>query len=466
MAVESQSENVFDAQHRALTFGLILGITLFAFENLAIITVAPRIAEALNGIKLYGWIFTGFLLASLFSTVLGGEWADQYGPSRSLTVGLLFFGIGLLLSGFASTMPLLILGRVVQGLGGGAIITALYAALNLAYTDALRPRMVALMSSAWVVPALLGPALAGFLAELFSWRVLFWGIVPLLLLVAFLTFPAFHHLERRGSSPNLGHTNQSRLPFALGLVLGTGLLLLGFTVSSTMLAVLMSVGGAVIAFSSLRKLVPKGTFVLASGLPALIAARGLAFAAFVGIESFLALMLSDIHGFSSALTGAVIAVGTISWTLGAWLQDRLDKKDKSTRTMRIVLGTVILLVGSSLQILVLFTTYWTLPLAILGWLVAGVGVGLAHSTISVLAFSLAPQGEEGSVSSALQLADQFTSALSTGLGGALLAFAISSGLGEQLGIFFAFAVSGVLGVVSIVAAYRVGGRALSVVTPN
>jgi MFS family permease len=201
-------------------------------------------------------------------------------------------------------------------------------------------------------------------------------------------------------------------------------------------------------------------------LPALIAARGLAFAAFVGIESFLALMLSDIHGFSSALTGAVIAVGTISWTLGAWLQDRLDKKDKSTRTMRIVLGTVILLVGSSLQILVLFTTYWTLPLAILGWLVAGVGVGLAHSTISVLAFSLAPQGEEGSVSSALQLADQFTSALSTGLGGALLAFAISSGLGEQLGIFFAFAVSGVLGVVSIVAAYRVGGRALSVVTPN
>jgi MFS family permease len=240
---EAKPASVFDQDHRALTFGLVLGITLFAFENLAIITIAPRIAEALDGIKLYGWIFTGFLLASLFSTVLGGEWADQYGPSRSLTVGLLFFGIGLLLSGFASTMPLLILGRVVQGLGGGAIITALYAALNLAYTDALRPRMVALMSSAWVVPALLGPALAGFLAELFSWRVLFWGIVPLLLLVAFLTFPAFHHLERRGSSPNLGHTNQSRLPFALGLVLGTGLLLLGFTVSSTMLAVLMSVGG-------------------------------------------------------------------------------------------------------------------------------------------------------------------------------------------------------------------------------
>ncbi len=452
-----QKAHVFDSKHRALTFGLILGITLFAFENLAIITVAPNIAEALNGIKLYGWIFTGFLLASLFSTVLGGEWADKFGASRPLTIGLSLFGVGLLLSGFAPTMQLLILGRVVQGLGGGAIITALYAALNLAYSDALRPRMVALMSSAWVVPALLGPALAGFLAELLSWRVLFWGIVPLLLLVAFLTFPAFRHLEPRGL-----HSKQSRLPFALGLVSGTGLLLLGFTVSSRVLVVLMVLAGGVLAFSSLRYLVPKGTLTLASGLPALIATRGLSFATFVGIESFLALMLSHIHGFSSALTGVVIAVGTISWTLGTWWQDRLEKNSTSTRQQRIVWGTFILLLGSGLQIVVLFTPYLSLPLSILGWFFAGVGIGLAHSTISVSAFVLAPEGEEGSVSAGLQLADQFSSALCTGLGGALLAFAISSGFGERFGIFLAFAVSSALGIFSIVAAWRVGAKAVAV----
>lgn len=451
--VESKQEHVFDNKHRGLTLGLVLGITLFAFENLAIITIAPQIAEALKGITLYGWIFTGFLLASLFSTVLGGEWADKYGASRPLLLGLILFGVGLLLSGFAPNMVLLILGRVVQGLGGGAIITALYAALNLAYSDALRPRMIALMSSAWVVPALLGPALAGFIAEAFSWRILFWGIVPLLIVVAVLTLPAFQKLERQSSSPQ-----QSRLPSALGLVLGTGLLLLGFTISSTILVVVMVLSGGVIAFSSLRHLVPNGTFTLASGLPALIATRGLSFAAFVGIEAFLALMLAEIHDFSSALTGAVIAVGTISWTLGTWVQDRLDKKGSSSRPLRIMWGTAILLVGLGFQIFVLLTPYLPLPLTITGWLIAGVGVGLAHSTISVLAFSLAPQGEEGSVSASLQLADQFTSALGTGLGGALLALAVSTGWGEKYGIFLAFVLSGVLGLLSIVAAYRVTGN--------
>jgi MFS family permease len=445
-------QHVLDNQHRGLTLGLVLGITLFAFENLAIITIAPDIAEALNGITLYGWIFTGFLLASLFSTVLGGEWADKYGPSRPLLIGLILFGIGLLLSGFAPNMFLLILGRIVQGLGGGAIITALYAALNLAYSDALRPRMIALMSSAWVVPALLGPALAGFIAEVLSWRILFWGIVPLLLVVAVLTLPAFRQLEKKDSSPK-----ESRLPSALGLVLGTGLLLLGFTLSTTILVIVMVLSGSLIAFSSLRRLVPEGTFSLTPGLPAIIATRGLSFAAFVGIEAFLALMLSEIHGFSSALTGAVIAVGTISWTLGTWLQDRLEKKGNFNRPQRIVWGTAILLFGLAFQVIVLLTPYLPLPLTITGWLIAGVGIGLAHSTISVLAFSLAPKGGEGSVSASLQLADQFTSALGTGLGGALLALAVRVNWGERYGILLAFLLSGLLGLFSIVAAYRIRG---------
>jgi MFS family permease len=440
-----------------LTFGLILGITLFAFENLAIITIAPQIAKALDGITLYGWIFTGFLLASLFSTVLGGEWADTYGASRPLAIGLGLFAVGLLLSGFAPTMFLLILGRVVQGLGGGAIITALYAALNLAYSDALRPRMIALMSSAWVVPALLGPGVAGFIAEAFSWRILFWGTVPLLIVVAVLTLPAFRGLGKQSSSPQ-----QSRLPSALGLVVGTGLLLLGFTMSSVVLIAVMVPSGALIAFSSLRQLVPRGTFTLASGLPALVATRGLSFAAFVGIEAFLALMLSEIHGFSSILTGAVIAVGTISWTLGTWIQERWDKRGSAGRPLRIVLGTLVLLLGLGFQIVVLFTSYVPLLLTMTGWLLAGLGIGLAHSTISVFAFSLAPQGEEGSVSASLQLADQFASALCTGLGGALLALAVSTGRGEQYGIFLAFVLSGVLGVLSIVAACQVSDRTLAV----
>jgi MFS family permease len=454
MALESRvAEHVFDKKHRALTIGLILGITLFAFENLAIITVAPHIAESLNGLQLYGWMFTGFLLASLFSTVLGGEWADKYGPTRPLSIGLVVFGIGLLMSATASSMFLLILGRIIQGLGGGAIITALYTVLNFAYDDTLRPRIITLMSSAWVMPALVGPALAGYLAEIFSWRILFWGVVPLLFVVAALTIPTFYRLKQERST----EVKESRLPFALGLVMGTGMLLYGFTLSSALMVVATVVCGGVLAFWSLQFFLPRGTFTLKPGLPALIATRGLSFSAFIGVEAFLSLMLSEIHGYSSALTGAVIAVGTLSWTLGTWLQDRFEKKKgKKKRRRRVIWGTLILLLGSSLQIVVLFSPGFSLLLTLAGWLLAGVGIGLAHSTISVLAFASAPEGKEGRISAALQLTEQFSSSFCTGLGGALLAYAISSGLGNQFGIALAFSVACGMGILGVIAAYRTG----------
>ena len=188
---------VFDPQHRALTVGILLGVTLVAFDGLAVVTVAPRFATALGGLSLYGWVFSGFLLASLFANVAGGEEADRAGPGRPFTLGLLLFGAGLLLSGVAPSMQLLIVGRVLQGLGGGALATAMYFAVNLAYHDGLRPRMMALMSSAWVVPALIGPAAAGLIAEALSWRWIFLGILPLLVVVAWLTFAPWGGAGRR-----------------------------------------------------------------------------------------------------------------------------------------------------------------------------------------------------------------------------------------------------------------------------
>ena len=236
-------QSVFDSQHRTMTLGIVLGVTLIAFEALAVVTVAPRISEALGGSALYGWIFSGFLLASLLGVVLGGQDADRHGARRPFIVGLFLFGAGLLLSGFASNMLLLIVGRVVQGLGGGAVVTALYAAVTVAYPDALRPRVVALMSSAWVMPALVGPAVAGFLAEVFSWRIVFWGLVPLLALVALLTLSAFDRLRREQA----GTASRRRLLAALGLVAGTGLFLAALT---TELTPLIAAGALVSAGSS------------------------------------------------------------------------------------------------------------------------------------------------------------------------------------------------------------------------
>lgn len=443
--------SVFDRDLLGLTLGILLGVTLVAFEALAIVTIAPSIANAYGRTDLYGWIFSGFMLASLLGTVLGGQQADAHGPGRPFAAGLGLFAAGLLISGFAPSMALFLLGRVVQGLGGGATVVALYAAVNVAYSDDLRPRVVALMSSAWVVPALVGPAAAGFVAESLGWRVVFWGLVPLLLAAFVLAMPHFRRQtsERKGeSSPVLA---------AAGLVLGTGILLWGLSLTPWIFAAVVAVPGGAVALRSLKPLTPEGTFRLRAGLPSVIAARGLFYAAFVGVQVFLTLMLVDVHGFSATLAGIAIALGSVSWTAGSWVQDRLENRSGSSRRhLRILAGTGILGVGLALQLLALFTPVLPFLLTSLSWMIAGLGTGLAHSSSSVLAFALAPKGEEGAVSSGLQLADQFTSAVSTGVGGALFAYAERSGAGQQLGVAYAFGFSLLLVCLGVWAAYRIG----------
>ena len=241
-----EKQHVFDSEHRGLTVGIILGITLMAFEGLAVVTIAPSVASSLGGMALYGWVFSGFLLASLLSVVVGGVMADRTGPGRPFTLGLVLFGVGLLTSGFAPTMPVLILGRVLQGLGGGALVTSTYVAVTVAYPDALRARMMAFMSSAWVLPALLGPAAAGFVAEALGWRLVFWGIAPLLVLVAALTVPAFHRLNHsltHDAPEGALSRKEKRLLAAFKLVAGTGLFLSGLSVSPWWLGAVMAVAG-------------------------------------------------------------------------------------------------------------------------------------------------------------------------------------------------------------------------------
>ena len=453
----NNSETVFDAQHWALTLGIILGVTLTAFEALAIVTIAPAISNSLEGTQLYGWIFSGFMLAALLGTVLGGQQADAHGPGRPFAGGLILFGAGLLIAGFAPNMLLLIIGRVVQGLGSGAMVTALYAAVNVAYSDALRPRLVALMSSAWVVPALVGPAIAGFIAERLGWRIVFWGLVPLLVFVLLLAMPSFRQHATSRQVRKGEKNSESPVMAALGLVVGTGLLLSGLGAENSLLMVVMVVSGTVLAIVNLRPLTPKGTLRLAAGLPSIIAARGLLYASFAGVQAFVALMLVDVHGFSTSVTGAAIASGALSWTAGSWLQDRLDSRQgPQDRHLRILAGSAILATGLAVQVAALFTSVGPLVLSILGWVVAGLGIGLAFSSCSVLAFALAPEGKEGKVASSLQLADQFTAAVSTGIGGALFAYALDAGRSQQMGIFYTYLFSLLFAGVSVWAAYRIG----------
>jgi MFS family permease len=185
---------VFAPSRRALTSGLVLTITLVGFEALAVATVLPVVERDLGDLSLYGWVFSAYLLSSLVGTVVAGREADRRGPGPPFVAGCVLFAIGLVAGGLAPSMPLLVLARVIQGLGAGVIPSVAYAAIGRCYPASLHARMFAVLSTAWVVPALAGPALAGFIAHAFGWRWVFLGLVPLVGIAAAITLPALFRI--------------------------------------------------------------------------------------------------------------------------------------------------------------------------------------------------------------------------------------------------------------------------------
>src|SRR6185295_17373197 len=186
----SRDDGLWSAGRRALTIGLVLNVTIVASEALAVSTIMPIVARDLGGIDLYGWVFSGFFLGSLLGIVVAGMLIDRGGLARPFVLGIGLFAIGLLIGGLAPSMAVLVGARVIQGFGAGAIPAVAYVSIGRALPERLRPRMFATLSTAWVLPGVIGPTLAGVVAETLHWRLVFLGLLPLIAVASFLTLPA------------------------------------------------------------------------------------------------------------------------------------------------------------------------------------------------------------------------------------------------------------------------------------
>lgn len=195
----SGEDGIFNREHRYLTIGIILAVTIISFEGMAFTTAAPVLAEDLQGMSLYGWVFSAYMLAQILGTVITGRQIGRQGPGATFGAALGMFGTGLVICTVAPNMVILITGRALQGLGAGAVLTCVYTGIQLRYSDALRARILAVFSGAYALPALIGPLMAGMIAELWSWRWIFGGILPFFLLAALLTLPTFRRLSMRES---------------------------------------------------------------------------------------------------------------------------------------------------------------------------------------------------------------------------------------------------------------------------
>src|SRR5262245_11940471 len=313
---EPAPEGIWGQANRTLTIGLILIVVGVAFEALAVATTLPATSRDLGGLALYGWAFSAFMLTNLIGITVAGSEADRMGPRRPFVVGVALFTLGLTIAGLASSMPIVIVGRAVQGFGAGVTSSVAYVAIGRGYSEAAKARMLAVLSSAWVVPGLVGPAIAGIVADHLGWRWVFLGLVPIPLIAAGLALPAMRRLDRASATErDWGHALA-----AVRLTIGAGMVLTGLGLSSLPLAAALIVVGAVLGIPALRRLMPPGTLRAAPGLPAAVATHGLLNMAFFGVDAFVPLALTAGRGQTATFAGLALTAATLTWTTGAWVQ--------------------------------------------------------------------------------------------------------------------------------------------------
>ena len=453
----SNQPSLWAPEYRALTLGLVLTITFVASEALAVAPAVPVLAKELGGLRLYGWVFSAFMLASLVGVVLAGQAADTRGPAPPYLAGLALFVGGLVIAGTAQSMEVLVVGRAVQGLGAGAVPAVAYASIGRSLPASLRPRMMAVLSSAWVIPGLFAPGIAAFVIRHASWRWIFLGLAPLVVVTGLVALPALLKLGPPGGKPA-----PRRLVAALGVAGGAGLVLAGLTTQAVVARLPLVVAGLALGLPSLRRVLPPGALQARPGLPATVVSRGLLTFAFFGADAYLPLAVQSVRRESPTLTGVAITVTTLSWTAGAWVQARWAH-EREGRGM-VAAGVALVLAGTAGLAATLFSTVpaW---LVVPAWTVAGLGMGLAYSPMTVLVLREAPPGEEGSASASLTLCDTLGWALGTGVGGAAVAAAAAAGWPLRNGILLALASAAAVGCVCLAVSRRLPSGPLVELAP-
>ena len=440
--------------------GLVLTITLVASEALAVATAMPIVARDLGGLELFGWVFSAFFLGSLIGISVVGGLIDERGIVLPFVGGLVLFGVGLVVCGLAQSMETIVVGRFIQGLGGGAVPPVAYVAIGRSLPDRLRPRMFATLSAAWVLPGVVGPAIAGFVAEAFHWRLIFLGLLPMIALAGAMAYGAMRAIPDQpgaaGSSNDGGNAatraeRRRRYGWALIVTIGAGILTSALLTSDLRLLLAAGAVGLATTVIAFRRLTPPGTLRLARGYPSAVLLRGLLTFAFFSIDINVALLLVEVRDWSAGAAGLALTGATVSWTLGAQVQARTVHRVTAEGYVRIGFPIVGLGIAGVALALVPAIPAW---IAIPTFALSGFGMGLAYSQFAIIVLRDAPRDEQGSVTAAVSLSDALGTALGAGIAGALLAASLRAGAGPAPGLAAAIGVGVAISILGFLLAPR------------
>ena len=420
-----------------LLIGLVFAIGLYAFDDLALSTMLPSVATDLMGDGLYSASFLAFLLSNLASLVAAGYWIDRVGVARPFVVAIALFCAGLLLGMLAPSMAVFVVGRALQGLGGGAIQAVVSAVIVIAWQGAARQRAISWATTSWMVPALVGPLVAGGVTAHGNWRYVFVGLTVLALVTLVLVLP---RLPRAGSQRAVLAAVMP-LPLravrdALGVALGTGIALYGLDRGGYAGGAALLCGLAVL-WRPLQASLPTGFWAARSTLAAALLLRLLACAVFFGLEAWLPWMAQRAGLASPLVAGFILSASAAGWTAATWWVDGALPRVGVLPVLWT--ASALLLLGSGLACLAI-TYYASIALAFPAWTIAGLGMGLCYPVVATLAMASAEPGHEGHLSMMMGLTDTLGITAAIGIGGAVLRADESGALARMVGVWQGYVV--------------------------
>ncbi|WP_341934247.1 MFS transporter [Microbacterium sp. LWO14-1.2] len=452
------SVSIWDRERVWVTAGSVALIFLAAIEALAVTTVMPIVSDALDGQALYAVAFAGTLATSVIGMVAAGAWSDARGPRGALYVAVALFIIGLLLSGFATTMHQFLVGRLVQGLGTGGQTVALYVVVARLYPPHLHGRIFAAFAAAWVVPSMIGPFLAGAVAEYLDWRWAFLGVAALTA-VAFVMIA----VRLRGLDLGQGEPQDRRalvVRMALAVVVAVFAVVVGF--SADMDAAIgwpVALGAIAVIAVAVVPLLPRRTLRAGRGLPSVVLMRGIVAGTFFAAEAYIPYLLIERYGFTATWAGLALMFAAFAWAGASQLQGRYGER---LGNLRITLLSLALLFVAMVLVILAALGAVSPVLVVIGWGFAGGGMGLLYPRLTVLTLAYSEPGNQGFNSSALSISDSTGAAIVIAVAG--LPVATLGGGVDAFPVVFALCV--VLIVVALIPGLRLGHAAEPAATPG
>lgn len=398
------------------TLGTLAIMFLAAFEEMAVATIMPRVADDLHGQSLYSLALAAPLATAIVGMVVSGAWTDQRGPVGPFWTGGALFVIGLLTSGLARDMITFTGGRVLQGLGIGAINVTVYVLVARLYPQHLHPKIFGLFAACWVLPSMVGPFLAGVVANVLSWHWVFLGVVVLVGGAAALIAPSLNRLGRAESTSSAPPASRARVASDLSraVLIAVAVLAIGLVGRATGYGPVALVLLVALVVVLIRRLLPPGAFRLAQGLPATVVLKAFVGAAYFGAEAYLPLLFNKVYGLDLTLSGLALTAAAITWAISSWLQGRYLTVLRDRTLLILAVGIVLACLASLAVLTALHAPIWLLVCA---WGVGGFGMGLCYPRMSTMIIRLSPREKQGFNSAALNMADSTGSAVGVaGLG--------------------------------------------------